>query len=104
MLLTPVTGQDVSSDLKHVIVPLNGTRWVSMAAFSIERVREYPSVVRLKGKVEMKVPVCVSAGTDSKRICDGEMIVRADEAQVREDTGEIEANGQVIVTPLQHQP
>jgi hypothetical protein len=94
-------GQDATSELKHTVVPLNGTRWVSAAAVSVERTGDYPGVVSLKGKVEMKVPVCVPAGKDYGRTCDGEMVVRADEARVREDTGEIEANGHVVITQLQ---
>jgi len=97
-LLTLAKAQNLNSELKHVIVPLNSTRWVSLAAVNIERGVEYPSVVSLKGNVEMKVPVCVSDGTEFGRICDGQMIVRADEAQVHEDTGEIEAHGTVVIT------
>jgi hypothetical protein len=97
-LLTLAKAQNVNSELKHVVVPLNSTRWVSLAALEVERGVEYPSVVTLKGNVEMKVPVCVSDGTTFGRICDGQMIVRADEARVHEDTGEIEAHGTVIIT------
>lgn len=100
-----LTGQDVISGLKHMVTaPLNGNRAVALAALSIERGVEYPSIVELKGNAEIKTPVCLPVGKQSKLVCDGEMIVRADEVRFHEDTGEIEANGHVIVTPLQHKP
>ena len=104
-LLPWATGQDAISQQKHLtIAPQNGTRPVALTARSIERGVEYPSIVRLKGNVEIKTPVCLPVGKQGKLICDGEMIVRADEAQVHEDTGEIEPNGHVTVVPLRHKP
>jgi len=104
-LLTSATGQDATSEQKHLTVaPLNGNRAVTLTALSIDRGVEYPSVVRLKGNVEIKTPVCLPVGEKGEVICDGEMIVRADEAQFHEDTGEIESNGHVTVMPLRHKP
>ena len=104
-LLTSATGQDTASDQKHLtLAPLNGNRAVTVTALSIERGADYPSIVKLKGNVEIKTPVCLPVGKNGEMICDGEMIVRADEAQFHEDTGEIESNGHVTVMPLRHKP
>jgi lipopolysaccharide assembly outer membrane protein LptD (OstA) len=92
-----------SAELKHLMAaPLNGSRPVSMAATSIERGTQYPTVVRLKGSVEIKTPVCLPTGKNGALVCDGEMIVQADEAEFHEDTGEIRAHGNVEITPLRH--
>ena len=73
------------------------------SAFEIERGERYPSVIQLKGKVEIRTPICLAA--DAKggaTVCDGYMVVRADEASLDENTGKIEAHGAVIVSP--HEP
>jgi hypothetical protein len=102
MLMPPAYGQD-STDLKHVTVPtLHGVRPVSLSAVSIERGATFPSVVELKGSVEIRTPVCLPGKRKGELICDGETVVRADEATFHEDTGEIEARGNVTVTPLRH--
>lgn len=94
-------GQDAPPELKHVIVPLpHANRNASLAALAIERGAEYPSVVKLSGSVEIKAPVCVPAGKKGAVICDGYIIVRADEAVFHEDTGQIEAHGNMTVTPV----
>jgi hypothetical protein len=54
----------------------------------------------LKGEVEITTPICVPMGTKGKLACDGYMVLRADEAELREDTGEIQARGNVNVTPV----
>ena len=93
-----------TAELKHLMsAPLNGSGPpVSMAATSIERGTHYPTVIRLKGTVEIKTPVCLPTGKDSALVCDGEMIVQADEAEFHEDTGEIRAHGNVQIVPLRH--
>lgn len=94
-------GQDLAPELKHVIVPLpRANRNASLAALAIERGAEYPSIVNLRGSVEIKTPVCVPAGRKGAVICEGYTIVRADEAVFHEDTGQIEAHGNVTVTPV----
>lgn len=91
------------AELKHLMTaPLNGSGPVSMAATSIEHGTQYPTVIRLKGSVEIKTPVCLPTGKDRALVCDGEMIVQADEAELNEDTGEIRAQGNVQITPLRH--
>jgi hypothetical protein len=98
------TGQEKeAAELKHVTTtPLNAMRPASMAALSIERGTQYPSVIRLKGTVEIKTPVCIPVGKKGAPVCDGDMIVRSDEAEFHEDTGEIQAHGSVQITPLRH--
>jgi len=104
-LLPPAMGQDPPSEQKHLTVaPLNGNRAVSLTALSIERGVRYPSVIDLKGAVEIRTPVCIPVGKKGAPVCDGYMIVRADEAAFHEDTGAIEAHGRVTVTPLRHEP
>jgi hypothetical protein len=81
----------------------NGGRGVSLAAQSIERGVEYPTVVKLIGNVEIKTPVCLPARKKgANMVCEGAMVVRADNAEFHEDTGQIEAHGNVTVTPLKH--
>jgi hypothetical protein len=66
----------------------------------MEIVRDLPynSVIHLKGSVEIKTPVCIKAGPDNQLRCDGSVVLRADEADIREDTGSINASGHVTVT------
>ena len=90
-------------EVKHLAVaPLSGTSSgkVSVSARSIERGAEYPSVIRLKGNVEIRTPQCFVKGPGTETVCYGDTVVRADEAEYREDTGAIEARGNVTVLPL----
>jgi len=64
----------------------------------IDRGVQYPSVIHLKGDVEIRMPVCVATGPGTKQHCAGEIVFRADEADLHEDTGQIEAKGAVSVT------
>jgi hypothetical protein len=94
------TGQDNSSQLKHLMVPSpNRNRSAYVSAVNIERGVEYPSVLRLKGSVEIKMPVCLRTDPGDSLVCDGYVIVRADAADMHEDTGAIEAHGDTTVTP-----
>ncbi len=104
-LLPPALGQDDKAvEVKHLTAaPQNGSRTVALAALSIERGAHYPSVVKLKGNVEIKTPVCLPVGKESELVCEGYMVVTADEAEFHEDTGQIEARGNVSVTPLRHE-
>ena len=94
-------GQDSPSEDKHLIIPSNENRGVRLSALNI--VRQYPTVVFLKGNVEIKIPVCLPVGKKRAPVCDGFTIVRADEATFHQDTGQIEAHGNVAVTPLEHE-
>jgi hypothetical protein len=95
--------QGGAGELKHVMsAPLNALLPASLTALSIERSTQYPGLVRLRGSVEIKTPVCLPIGNNGAPVCDGEMIVRADEADFHEDTGEIQAHGNVRITPPRH--
>jgi len=100
-LLPVVTGQENRPEIKHLFVPSpERNMGASVAAANIERGADYPSVVRLRGSVEIKVPVCVRIGGDQNPLqCRGEFIVRADSAEMHEDTGAIEAHGNVRIVP-----
>jgi len=101
LVLAPAFAQENPAAVKRLAVaPLTGARGVTVAARSIEREAEYPSVIHLKGDAEIRMPVCFSNGKKGALVCTGDTIVRADEAEYHEDTGEIEAHGNVRVTPL----
>ena len=105
IIAVPTTAQENTAELKHVTVPIvNGSRPVSLTALSIEHGLEYPAVISLKGRVEIQTPVCLPVGKKGAPVCDGEMIVHADEAEFHEDTGEIQAHGNVQIIPLRHKP
>ncbi len=95
--------ETANAELKHIMATaMNGGRGARLSAQNIERGVTYPSVIELRGKVEIKVPVCLPVGKDSALVCDGEMVVTADQAEFYEDTGAIDAHGKVSVTPLRH--
>jgi hypothetical protein len=99
--LTLAMGQEPAPGLKHVMTaPRNAGRPSTLSALRIERGVEYPSIVRLRDNVEIRTPFCLPAAQDGVVACAGEMIVRADEAEFYEDTGRIDARGNVVVTPL----
>ena len=90
-----------AQELKHLVVPtVNGIRPVDLSALSIERGAQYPSVIELKGNVEVRTPICFRE--KDAMSCIGESILHADEAVFHEDTGEVEARGKVTVTPFQY--
>src|SRR5262245_58282954 len=66
---------------------------VTLQADSIQRRPSYPSVIQLKGNVEIKTKTVVQDSPLRLMI----MVVRADEADYHEDTSEIEARGAVHV-------
>ena len=105
LFLSPATGQQNDApEKKHIVAsPQNATRSVTMEARSIERGLPYPSVITLKGEVVIKTPVCLPVSQRSGIVCDGHMIVRADEAEVDEKTGEIRPHGNVVITPIFHE-
>lgn len=86
-LLPRVVGQDaaVGTVNQIMVAPLHGARGgARLAALNIERGVSYPSVVHLKGRVEIRA---------------NGYILHADEADYDENTGEVEARGTVRVTP-----
>ena len=85
--------------MKHLSVPTTtNPQPLAVAALEIERGFPYPSVIHLKGKVEIKTPVCIATGAGNALRCNGYVVLRADEADLREESGEIEARGKVTVT------
>lgn len=96
-----VLAQGPDEQLKYLTVAPPNSNWpVAMSAFSIQRGASYPSVVELKGNVEITTRVCLRAKKKGELICDRGTTLRADEALFHEDTGAIEAHGNVVVTPL----
>ena len=85
-LLPQISEQAAAGSVKHMAAaPRNGVRGEArLAAIDIERGLPYPSVVHLKGSVEIRT---------------NGFILHADEADYDEDTGEVEARGSVKVTP-----
>ena len=88
-----------SGQLKRLSVPTtNNVSPMSVAALGIEREGDYPALIHLKGSVEIKTPVCTKEGAGNVLHCDGYVVVRADQADLQEDSGQIEARGNVRVT------
>jgi hypothetical protein len=71
---------------------------LSVAALEIEREGEYPAILHLKGRVEIKTPVCVNTGPGNAMHCAGYIVLHADAADFHEDSGQTEARGNVTVT------
>src|SRR5262249_34396537 len=95
-----LSAQDLSTvQLKHISVPMvNSAQPLAVAAMQIERAVQYPSVSHLKGAVEIRMPICVVVGPGSVQSCAGEIVFHADEADLHEDTGRIEARGGTTIT------
>jgi len=96
----PLCGQEQK---QLSVTPIGGLQAATVKANQIERGSHYPSVIHLTGGVEIKTPVCLPTGAQGKLICDGYMILRADEASYHEDSGRIDARGSVSVIPLLHE-
>jgi hypothetical protein len=93
-------GAQSPAELKHLtIAPVNSHRPVALTALSIERGVGYPSIITLKGSVEIKTQFCIPAGKKGAVVCEGEFTLRADQAEFHEDTGEIKATGSVSLMP-----
>lgn len=95
-----LTAQDrPAPQLKHLSVPTRtNVNPTSVTALGIEREGEYPAILHLTGSVEIKTPVCLKAGQRSALYCDGYVVLRADQADFHESSGQIEARGNVKVT------
>jgi lipopolysaccharide assembly outer membrane protein LptD (OstA) len=57
------------------------------------------SIIHLKGNVEVRMFACPLAAKDRSKGCSGVMLMRADAADYNEKTGEINASGNVHITP-----
>ena len=97
--MTLVAQEYPAGQLKRLTVPTTtNVRPLSVSALEIERIDEYPSVIHLKGNVEIRTPVCVSTGREGVQQCAGYVVIRADEAELHEGTGRVETRGKVTVT------
>ena len=84
--LSTVAGQSGAGELKHVtLVSKQGTRGpVNASALDVVKGAPYPSIVHLKGNVEIRA---------------NGFILRTEQADYDEQTGEIKASGNVSVRP-----
>jgi len=83
---------------KHISVPIeNSAQPFGAAASEIERGSDYPSVIHLKGDVEVRMPVCIAAGPGAVQRCAGDIVLHADEIDLHEQSGQIDARGAVTV-------
>jgi lipopolysaccharide assembly outer membrane protein LptD (OstA) len=89
-VLPQAVGQDTASAQRLNLTVGRST----LQAESIDRELPYPSVIRLKGNVQITAKTVVQDAPLSLMI----MVVKADEADYHEDTGEIEARGDVQVS------
>jgi lipopolysaccharide assembly outer membrane protein LptD (OstA) len=105
LVVLVAAAQDSSpGGLKHLTVfPKGAVHSVQVEAREIVRGAEYPSVVQLTGEVRIKSPVCLPIGRNHAAVCDGYYtILRADSAEYHEGTGQLEAHGNVSISPLLH--
>jgi hypothetical protein len=92
-----------AQESKHVTVPTTtNVQPLRVTAQEITRevARDQPfsSVLHLKGAVEIKTPVCLKGGPNNAQQCSGYLVFRADEADMNEQSGDIESRGHVTVT------
>ena len=88
-----------AGQLKHISVPIaSSAQPFAVAAVEIERSVQYPSLIHLKGAVEIRMPICVVTGPGNAQNCAGEIVLHADEADLHEDTGQIEAHAGATIT------
>ncbi len=93
-----LAAQDHSTESKHLAVMTStSVQPIRVAAVEIVRDIPYDSIDHLQGAVEIKTPVCI---TDPGKFyaCRGFVVLPADRADFHEDTGQIEASGNVQVT------
>lgn len=83
---------------KHLAVAGSRELPMTVKADQIERGASYPSTIHLKGNVEVRTGVCVRTEPGHSLSCNGYTVLRADEADVDEDSGAVEARGHVRMT------
>src|SRR4051794_16436091 len=70
--LTMAAQQYPAGEMKHLQMPIaTSVRPISVAALEIERELHYLGVIHLKGRVEVKTPVCIVTGSGTAQVCDG---------------------------------
>ena len=88
-----------AGQMKRLSVPTTtSVSPLSVSALDIEREGPYPSIIHLKGSVEIKTPVCVKGVPGNALFCAGYIVLHADQADFHEDSGQTEARGNVTVT------
>jgi lipopolysaccharide assembly outer membrane protein LptD (OstA) len=90
--------QTPTPDVKHLVVPTADDLPIWVSALEIDRGSPYPSIVHLKGSVEIRQRVSVRTGPGNALACSGYSVLRADEADLHEDTGAVDARGSVRLT------
>jgi hypothetical protein len=102
-LLAPIANSQDEPVLKHVLIvnAQNVGHSASVAALSVVRVGEPShSLIHLKGNVVIRVPFCVSPKKGARPVCDGYMVIHADQADFQEDTGNITNMSNATMTRL----
>lgn len=90
------------SEQLHLTLGAPGGR-VAITASSIERdlsSQVTAPIIQLKGNVEIRMIACLPTGKDDAVVCEGAMVLHADEASYNEKSGEISARGNVHITPV----
>ena len=92
-------GTLAAQELKHLTVPTNTSlRALGVTAREVVRNLPHDAIIHLKGAVEIRTPVCTRAEPNNAMNCEGAVVLRADEADLNEETGQIDARGNVTVT------
>lgn len=94
-----LTAQDRPAELKNLaVVTAASLQPIRLSAREIVRELPYPAVIHLKGNVEIRTPVCVVSGPGGAHTCGGYIVLRAEQADFHEGSGQIDASGSVRVT------
>jgi hypothetical protein len=84
--------------------PSSSSGRVELTASSIQRdlsSKETESIFQLRGNVEVRMITCGPSSGEHDMVCDkGSMVLRADAVDYNEKTGEIQARGEVHITPF----
>jgi len=88
----------------HFVISIPGTGGgrVSLTASAMQRDLSSKSsepIMQLKGNVEVRLVTCAPSGTGKAVACEGAMVMHAEEVDYNEKTGEIDARGDVRITP-----
>ena len=102
-LVSEAVCQDNVAEPLHMVIGTPQGHRVELTATSMERDvsnKETQLTLHLKGDVSIRLITCVSSAKE--HVCEGAMVLRADEADYHQDTGEFEARGNVRIIP--HRP
>jgi hypothetical protein len=99
-IVCQLMGQDKAEKL-YLIMGAPGGK-VALSAFSMQRDLSSPAttpIIQLKGNAEIRMIACLPTGKDDAVVCEETVTVHADEAEYNEKSGEINARGNVRMTP-----